>query len=72
MPLGEHAAHWANYLGELVQELPLHYPFWRQVPAEQKAGVMAHIGIYSGKNADLKERHWVLDKDGTYDVEHIR
>ncbi|GJY73500.1 hypothetical protein Tco_0477931 [Tanacetum coccineum] len=26
MPLGEHAAHWANYLGELVRELPLHYP----------------------------------------------
>ncbi|GKF09826.1 hypothetical protein Tco_0044050 [Tanacetum coccineum] len=34
MPLGEHAAHWANYLGELVRELPLHYPSWRQVPAE--------------------------------------
>ncbi|GJT69610.1 reverse transcriptase domain-containing protein [Tanacetum coccineum] len=27
MPLGEHAAHWANYLRELVQELPLlHLP----------------------------------------------
>ncbi|GJU73854.1 hypothetical protein Tco_1265259 [Tanacetum coccineum] len=34
----------ANYLGELVRELPLHYPSWRQVPAEQKAGVMAQIG----------------------------
>ncbi|GKB17086.1 hypothetical protein Tco_0851009, partial [Tanacetum coccineum] len=44
MPLGEHGAHWANYLGELVRELPLHYPSWRQVPAEQKAGVMARIG----------------------------
>ncbi|GKD00870.1 hypothetical protein Tco_1171144 [Tanacetum coccineum] len=44
MPLSEHAAHWANYLGELIQELPLHYPSWRQVPAEQKAGVMAQIG----------------------------
>ncbi|GKF12561.1 hypothetical protein Tco_0050487, partial [Tanacetum coccineum] len=29
MPLGEHAAHWANYLGELVRELLLHYPSWR-------------------------------------------
>ncbi|GJX54467.1 hypothetical protein Tco_0282836 [Tanacetum coccineum] len=28
MPLGEHAAHWANYLGELVRELPLHHPSW--------------------------------------------
>ncbi|GJZ47172.1 hypothetical protein Tco_0601004 [Tanacetum coccineum] len=44
MPLGEHAAHWANYLGELVRELPLHYPSWRQVPAEQKARVMARLG----------------------------
>nr|GEX71178.1 hypothetical protein [Tanacetum cinerariifolium] len=29
MPLSDHAAHWANYLGELVRELPLHYPSWR-------------------------------------------
>nr|GEV86023.1 hypothetical protein [Tanacetum cinerariifolium] len=27
MPLGDHAAHWANNLEELVRELPLHYPF---------------------------------------------
>ncbi|GJZ70072.1 hypothetical protein Tco_0633622 [Tanacetum coccineum] len=44
MPLGEHAAHWANYLRELIRELPLHYPSWLQVPAEQKAGVMAQTG----------------------------
>ncbi|GKE75546.1 hypothetical protein Tco_1537587, partial [Tanacetum coccineum] len=44
MNLGEHAAHWANYLGELVRELPLHYPSWRQMPAEQKVRVMARIG----------------------------
>ncbi|GJW33229.1 hypothetical protein Tco_0053261 [Tanacetum coccineum] len=44
MPLGEHATHWANYLGEIVREMPLHYPSWRQVPPEQKAGVMAQIG----------------------------
>ncbi|GJZ24564.1 probable methyltransferase PMT26 [Tanacetum coccineum] len=99
MPLGEHAAHWANYLGELVRELPLHYPSWRQVPAEQKAGIMAQIGtqfdmrphmesdrwpliyaaiqqhlqkIYNGKKAALKERHWIPDSDGTYDLERIR
>ncbi|GJV08252.1 hypothetical protein Tco_1345908 [Tanacetum coccineum] len=43
MPLGEHADHWANYLGELIRELPLHHPSWRQVPPEEKAGVMARI-----------------------------
>ncbi|GKD02889.1 hypothetical protein Tco_1177863 [Tanacetum coccineum] len=47
MPLGEHAAHWANYLGELVRELPLHHPSWRQVPPKEKAGVMAMIGMES-------------------------
>nr|GEW76941.1 hypothetical protein [Tanacetum cinerariifolium] len=31
MPLSDHAAHWANYLGELVRELPMHYPSWRQI-----------------------------------------
>nr|GEZ25539.1 hypothetical protein [Tanacetum cinerariifolium] len=28
MTLGDHAAHWANYLGELVKELPMYYPSW--------------------------------------------
>ncbi|GJU46686.1 putative peptidase S10, serine carboxypeptidase, alpha/beta hydrolase fold protein [Tanacetum coccineum] len=28
--------------------------------------------IYNGKKAALKERHWVPDEDGTYDVERIR
>ncbi|GKA32485.1 reverse transcriptase domain-containing protein [Tanacetum coccineum] len=45
MPLGEHAAHWANYLGELIRELSLPHPSWRQVPPEEKAGVMARIGV---------------------------
>nr|GFC33740.1 hypothetical protein [Tanacetum cinerariifolium] len=43
MPLGDHAVHWANYLGELVRELPLHYPFWRQMPPERKTRVVAKI-----------------------------
>ncbi|GKB59174.1 hypothetical protein Tco_0915360, partial [Tanacetum coccineum] len=45
MPLGDHAAHWGNYLRELVRELPLHYPSWREMPPEQKAGVVAKIGF---------------------------
>ncbi|GJQ94845.1 hypothetical protein Tco_0005984 [Tanacetum coccineum] len=80
MPLGDHVAHWVNYLGELVRELPLHYPSWRQMPPERKAGVVAKIGInpqhlqkiYNGKKAALKERYWVPKEDGTYDVERIR
>ncbi|GJW01360.1 hypothetical protein Tco_1556611 [Tanacetum coccineum] len=52
---------------ELVRELPLHYPSWRQMPPERKAGVVAKIG-----KAAFKERYWVPDEDGTYDVERIR
>ncbi|GJZ25654.1 hypothetical protein Tco_0569907 [Tanacetum coccineum] len=44
MPLGDHATHWANYLEELVRELSLHYPYWRQMPSERKARVVAKIG----------------------------
>ncbi|GJX12164.1 hypothetical protein Tco_0202023 [Tanacetum coccineum] len=99
LPFGDHAAHWANYLGQLVRELPLNYPSWRQMPTERKARVVAKIEtqfdlrpymefdrwpqiyagiqqhlqkIYNGKKAALKERYWVLDEDGTYDVERIR
>nr|GFC44184.1 hypothetical protein [Tanacetum cinerariifolium] len=76
MPLGDHAAHWANYLGELVREFPLHYPSWRQMPPEQKARAVAKIEhlqkIYNGKKAALKERYWVPNEDGTYDLERIR
>ncbi|GKB33457.1 RNA-directed DNA polymerase, eukaryota [Tanacetum coccineum] len=46
MPLGEHASHWANYLEELVRELPLHYPSWRQVKQKQKAeGLGSEFGF---------------------------
>nr|GFC65124.1 hypothetical protein [Tanacetum cinerariifolium] len=76
MPFGDHTAHWANYLGELVWELPLYYPSWRQMPPERKAAVVAKIEhlqkIYNVKKAALKERYWVPEEDGSYDLEGIR
>nr|GEX48586.1 hypothetical protein [Tanacetum cinerariifolium] len=36
MPLGDHASHWSNYLGELIREMPLYYPSRQKVPEEQK------------------------------------
>nr|GEY42346.1 hypothetical protein [Tanacetum cinerariifolium] len=85
MPLGDYVAHWANYLGEVVRELPLHYPSWRQLPPERLAGswqrlrqkiyasIQQHLQkIYNGKKAALKERYWDPDEDGAYDVERIR
>ncbi|GKF41560.1 hypothetical protein Tco_0124902 [Tanacetum coccineum] len=59
MPLGEHAAHWANYLGELVRELPLHHPSWHQVPPKQKAGVMARIGTQFDLKPHMQSQRWI-------------
>nr|GEW85052.1 hypothetical protein [Tanacetum cinerariifolium] len=43
---------------------------------ERKAGVVANIGhlqkIYNGKKAALKQRYWVPEEDGSYDLEGIR
>ncbi|GJS82568.1 retrotransposon protein, putative, ty3-gypsy subclass [Tanacetum coccineum] len=39
MPLGDHASHWSNYLGELIKEMPLYYPSWKKVPAKRKATI---------------------------------
>ncbi|GJT49357.1 hypothetical protein Tco_0975514 [Tanacetum coccineum] len=58
MPLGDHAAHWANYLGELVRELPLHYPSWRQMPPERKAGVVAKIGTQFDLRPHMEFDRW--------------
>nr|GEU93109.1 very-long-chain enoyl-CoA reductase-like [Tanacetum cinerariifolium] len=59
MPLGDHAAHWANYLGELVRELPLHYPSWRQMPSKRKAGVMAKIETQFDLRPHMKSDRWL-------------
>nr|GEW92867.1 anaphase-promoting complex/cyclosome 2 [Tanacetum cinerariifolium] len=29
LPLGDHSAHWANLLGEIVREFPMHFGSWR-------------------------------------------
>ncbi|GJS25913.1 hypothetical protein Tco_0486533 [Tanacetum coccineum] len=36
MPLGDHASHWSNYLGELIREMPLYYLTLQRSPAERK------------------------------------
>nr|GEV07089.1 hypothetical protein [Tanacetum cinerariifolium] len=58
MPLGDHAAHWANYLWELVKELPMHYLSWRQVPAERKAGILAKIWTQFDLKPHIESEHW--------------
>ncbi|GJZ12954.1 hypothetical protein Tco_0548184 [Tanacetum coccineum] len=54
------SAYWANYLGELVRELPLHHPSWHQVPSEEKAGVMAWIGTQFDMRPHMESDRWPL------------
>ncbi|GJY56718.1 hypothetical protein Tco_0455833 [Tanacetum coccineum] len=65
MPLGDHAAHWANYLEELVRELPLHYPSWCQMLPEWKARVVAKIGVNENpqltRESPVADPHFLLD-----------
>nr|GEY16147.1 hypothetical protein [Tanacetum cinerariifolium] len=56
--ISDHAAHWANYLEELVRELPLHYPSWRQMPPERKAWVMAKIGTQIDLRPHMESDCW--------------
>ncbi|GJR79149.1 reverse transcriptase domain-containing protein [Tanacetum coccineum] len=58
MPLSNHAAHLANYLKELVRELPMYYPSWRQVPAEWKARVLAKIGTQFDLKPHMESERW--------------
>ncbi|GKF08413.1 hypothetical protein Tco_0042637, partial [Tanacetum coccineum] len=48
----------ANYLGDLVREFPLHHPSWRQVPPEQKAGVMAKIRTQFDMRPHMESDRW--------------
>ncbi|GKE69739.1 hypothetical protein Tco_1527811, partial [Tanacetum coccineum] len=50
--------YWSNYLGELVRELPLHYPSWRQMPPERKAGVVAKIETRFDLKPHMQSHRW--------------
>ncbi|GJY75278.1 retrotransposon protein, putative, ty3-gypsy subclass [Tanacetum coccineum] len=58
MPLGEHASHWSNYLGELIREMPLYYPSWQKVPAERKAAIVTKIGTQFDLKPHMQSQRW--------------
>ncbi|GJU91765.1 hypothetical protein Tco_1304188 [Tanacetum coccineum] len=58
MPLGDHASHWSNYLGELIREMPLYYPSWQKVPAERKAAIMTKIGTQFDLTPHMQSQRW--------------
>ncbi|GJX66800.1 hypothetical protein Tco_0301143 [Tanacetum coccineum] len=58
MPLGKHASHWSNYLGELIREMPLYYPSWQKVPAERKAAILTKIGTQFDLKPHMQSQRW--------------
>ncbi|GJZ65687.1 hypothetical protein Tco_0622383 [Tanacetum coccineum] len=53
-PLGPHAAHWSNYIGEVVRSVPLYYPSWEKVPKEQKAAIISNIKAAHGSSRSIE------------------
>ncbi|GKE60505.1 hypothetical protein Tco_1510872, partial [Tanacetum coccineum] len=86
MPLGDHAAHWSSYIGEVIRGVPLYYPSWLKVPKERKAALITDMGTvieadiqqhlqkaYNTNKDAFKAQHWVIDTEtGSYNVEKIR
>ncbi|GJV80194.1 hypothetical protein Tco_1516064 [Tanacetum coccineum] len=64
MPLGDHASHWSNYLGELIREMPLYYPSWQKVPAERKAAILTKIGTQFDLKPHMQSRRWTNINSG--------
>ncbi|GKB01984.1 hypothetical protein Tco_0830028 [Tanacetum coccineum] len=58
MPLGGHASHWSNYLGELIREMPLYYQSWQKVPAERKAAIVTKIGTQFDLTPHMQSQRW--------------
>ncbi|GJX75950.1 hypothetical protein Tco_0322761 [Tanacetum coccineum] len=83
VPIGPYSTQWGNYFGEMIRGIPLYYPsgqkFDLRSHMESDAGHKFMAGhqlhwqkIYNGKKAALKERYWVPEEDGTYDLERLR
>ncbi|GKD53406.1 hypothetical protein Tco_1286793 [Tanacetum coccineum] len=64
MPLGDHAAHWANLLGEIVRVFPMHFCSWHNILEEQKAGVMGKIRTQIDLTPHIQSDLWPKIKKG--------
>ncbi|GKC90869.1 hypothetical protein Tco_1151518 [Tanacetum coccineum] len=58
MPLGDHAAHWASYIGEVIRGVPLYYPSWLKVPKEWKAALITDIGTQFDMRPHMESPDW--------------
>ncbi|GJT23437.1 hypothetical protein Tco_0893374 [Tanacetum coccineum] len=58
MPLGDHAAHWSSYVGEVIRGVPLYYPSWLKVPKERKAALITDIGTQFDLRPHMESPDW--------------
>ncbi|GJR73891.1 putative reverse transcriptase domain, ribonuclease H-like domain, aspartic peptidase domain protein [Tanacetum coccineum] len=72
MPLGDHAAHWSSYIGEIIRGVPsppptpgdirvafvLYYPSWLKVPKERKAALITDIGTQFDLRPHMESPDW--------------
>ncbi|GKC67001.1 F-box domain containing protein, partial [Tanacetum coccineum] len=63
-PLGPHAAHWSNYIGEVVRSVPLYYPSWEKVPKERKAAIISEIGTLFDLRPHMDSSRWTEIYEG--------
>ncbi|GJT88291.1 F-box domain containing protein [Tanacetum coccineum] len=63
-PLGPHAAHWSNYIGEVVRSVPLYYPSWEKVPKERKAALISNIGTLFDLRPHMESSRWTEIYEG--------
>ncbi|GKB77592.1 hypothetical protein Tco_0944487 [Tanacetum coccineum] len=63
-PLGPHAAHWSNYIGEVVRSVPLYYPSWEKVPKERKAAIISEIGTLFDLRPHMDSSRWTEISEG--------
>nr|GEZ87437.1 hypothetical protein [Tanacetum cinerariifolium] len=58
MPLGEHAAYWSSYIGEVIRGVPLYHPSWLKVLKEPKATLTADIGTQFDLRPHMESPDW--------------
>ncbi|GJU61781.1 hypothetical protein Tco_1243616 [Tanacetum coccineum] len=64
MPLGDHAAHWFSYIGEVIRGVPLYYPSWLKVAKERKAALITDIGNQFDLRPHMESPDWTEIKAG--------
>nr|GEY51356.1 hypothetical protein [Tanacetum cinerariifolium] len=58
MPLGDHAAHWSSYIGEVIRGVPLYYPSWLKFPKERKVALITDIGTQFDLRPNMESPDW--------------